>query len=644
MKLHSLHIKGFRRHYESNIYFSDATFLIGSNNVGKSSIFKALDYLLNDKRKMDDADFFQILNDNNENEKIASTVEITGVFRDVPHEAEKWMGFNKQRLFQYEVDTNSKETGLQIHYRKTFTSSGQCKIEMKQKGMVIKEQYSACKTLNDLIEAGLNNTAVDILFCDKPKTTKINQKVLIGLQDLNVPELEELFDIDQSEEIWFENPGGIPGNVLSRLPKFLLIPDIAKTETLSGKKGALIDTLSSLFEDVRNASENFKNAQYYLNELAKELDPNDEDSEFHRLIKELNRVVSDVFPNAFFNAQANLSDATQVIEPQFDVSLGSNIHTDVNNQGAGVIRSAIFALLRYRSMRENRKRIYAKEYVKPLIIAFEEPEIYLHPKAAQQMRETIYELASDKNNQIIATTHSPYMIDLGKSSSQILNSFHLKERAIEKGGERIPIEYVKINPFNVSDSFKKLMQNERDFLKMLIKIDDSVAKIFFAKHVLIVEGDTEEVVLKESIERLPEEFKNEVIYDWEIIKARGKATIISLVKYLKAMGIDPWVIHDMDNNNPNAKNFNRPILEAIGSPNRRFMLENCIEDILGYKPPTKDKPYAAYKYIINNWTSEWKSLPQKWRNILENIFFGKNQDESTNLLIASTVDNEDNNL
>jgi predicted ATP-dependent endonuclease of OLD family len=58
---------------------------------------------------------------------------------------------------------------------------------------------------------------------------------------------------------------------------------------------------------------------------------------------------------------------------------------------------------------------------------------------------------------------------------------------------------------------------------MLLKVDDSIAKVFFAKNVLIIEGDTEEVVIKETISRMPEELRKIFSYDWEIVKARGKA-------------------------------------------------------------------------------------------------------------------------
>lgn len=60
MYLHSLRIQGFRKHYDTTIVFSDSTFLIGENNVGKSSILYALDYLLNNKQKVNPNEYFHV--------------------------------------------------------------------------------------------------------------------------------------------------------------------------------------------------------------------------------------------------------------------------------------------------------------------------------------------------------------------------------------------------------------------------------------------------------------------------------------------------------------------------------------------------------------------------------------------------------
>ena len=50
-----------------------------------------------------------------------------------------------------------------------------------------------------------------------------------------------------------------------------------------------------------------------------------------------------------------------------------------------------------------------------------------------------------------------------------------------------------------------------------------------------------------------------------------------------------------------------------------FVLENCIEDVLGYTAPTSDKPYKAYCYIKGNW-KEWKDVSKHWKTIIQKIF------------------------
>ena len=46
--------------------------------------------------------------------------------------------------------------------------------------------------------------------------------------------------------------------------------------------------------------------------------------------------------------------------------------------------------------------------------------------------------------------------------------------------------------------------------------------MLFCKKVLIIEGDTEQVVLSETISKLPESLKNEILSDWYILRAEEK--------------------------------------------------------------------------------------------------------------------------
>ena len=171
----------------------------------------------------------------------------------------------------------------------------------------------------------------------------------------------------------------------------------------------------------------------------------------------------------------------------------------------------------------------------------------------------------------------------------------------------------------MTQEFSSLVDNEKDYLKMFLKMDDEVSKIFFSKKVLIVEGDTEEIVLKQYINLLPKTVKDKLLSSWSILKARGKPVIISILKYLKAMRFkEIKVMHDGDYGVEKAECYNPKIKEALECDDNLFVLDKCIEDILGYDAPSSDKPYKAYMRTL-----EWKNysnIPQKCKDIFEKIF------------------------
>lgn len=606
MQLYSLSVEGFRKHLDTKIIFSDSTFLIGENNVGKSSILYALDYLLGASSTIPLEEFYAIEQDG-ERKIVAENIVFTAEFRKIPQEASLWRGF-KGRLLKYEPDENDPlDTGLKFIYRKTYPRSGKVKIETLENPKILKSEFENCENVQQYLDAGLleNELTEEIRKIKYDKKLTAKEKALFDV-------IESLFDVDDCQECWSENPGGIPQNVLSKLPKYLLIPAQDSEGEISGPTGTLQKTLNELFNEVREKSENYKRAQEYLNKLAKELDPSDENTEISKMIGELNSIIADVFPHTGISAAANLSDADKVIKPAFDIQMNSNVATTSKLQGTGLIRSTVFALLRYKALKDNQKDTTQE---RQLIIGFEEPEIYLHPNAINKMRDTIYSLAETGNNQIICTTHSPYMIDLSKKPKQTLNSLSLITTRIEDY-DALTVESL---PFSITKEFLELQEDEKNYIKMLLRVEDAIAKCFFVKKVLIVEGDTEQVVLTETISKMPSKIKTEIKAEWYILRARGKAAIIPLIKYLKAMRIDIYVMHDKDSETPGAVIFNEPIKRVLDNDNHLFVLENCVEDVLGYSAPSSDKPYKAYCFIKDNW-KEWKNIDNKWKAIVEAIF------------------------
>ncbi len=600
MKLHSLKINGFKRIESAEILFGDATFLIGPNNAGKSSVLKAIEKLLSATKTISSQEYFSIIDEETgETKPSVDTIVLEAEFRNLPVEANNWRGF-KGRIFTYQVN-DSDDTGLSVTYRKTFALGKDVVIEFRSKDRDIKPEFSGLKTAQELINKGLAAAEVEELFPDL--TSKLSNK---GAPE-KLEQLDAIWDVKETET-WFHNPGGIPGNVLKMLPRFLLIPaDTSVNEIEGTSTGVLGKTLHELFDDVRGASNNYVKAQEYLNKLAEELDPQDSGSEFGKMIGELNSVLASVFPDSKLHATASLSDPKTALKPTFNVEMSSNVKTPVSQQGSGMIRAAAFGMLRFRqkwlSKRED------DHHSRSLIVCFEEPEIYLHPSAANQMRDSIYELSGNES-QIVATTHSPFIIDLSRKPKQILNSLRLDADGI-----------IKSTPFNVTEAYKVLDADNKAHVKMILRVDDHVARVFFTKHIVIVEGDTEEVVIKETLKRLPKEQYLKIISDFEIVKARGKASIIGLVKYLVAMGITPIVVHDRDSGVTGAEIFNQPIADALGGVGKIIQMCENIEDEIGYKAPTYEKPFKAY-LETQKWGDEWESVPEKWKQKMLEIFDG----------------------
>lgn len=593
MRLNTIEIHNFRKLNDVEVKFDEATFLIGANNSGKSSTLDAIEYLVTDK-KLDASCRSKFINKEGNEEECHGEVIIEGLFDNVEADIINQRGFNASRLNSYTDEHGNIK--YKFKYRVRLSDDNKFHREMQMHSQVLKPEFSECRTWQDFIDNGAPKGLFDRI---EKLNRALSARDKTGLEE-NYP---SLFAVKENIE-WFENPGGISGNVLSQLPRFLKInADVLTNEMDAAKSGTLHNLLSFIFDNVRKKSEHYKNAVEELKELSKEMDPTDKEGAFGQLMKGLNDVVNDVFPNASINVDTDLTKADS-LKPIFGVSMRSNVTTDVSHQGTGLIRSAVFALLRFHKQRtENEMEIDDRG----LIIGFEEPELFLHPNAAENMRRVIYDLAGD-TNQIVATTHSPYMIDLSKRPKQILNSYTVGTQ-----------DFASVKAFNLTKEFLALQDDEKTRIKMVQKIDDYVARVFFAQKVVIVEGDTEDIVFKHTIEVMPEEVKKSIGSKYQIIKATGKATMISFIKYLKALGVDLFVVHDEDSDTPGAFVMNAPILEALDNDEtKRLMMRNCIEDELGYEAPRSDKPYEAYTFV-KKWNT-WGDVPKKWKEKMKFVF------------------------
>ena len=110
----------------------------------------------------------------------------------------------------------------------------------------------------------------------------------------------------------------------------------------------------------------------------------------------------------------------------FEMSLGNkNFSVALEDWGSGTRNRTqiLMTILRAKKISESSN---VSDKITPTII-IEEPESFLHPSAQAEFGRIIQDLAEELKVQVIVTTHSPYMLSLDNSTSNIL-----LERCVER--------------------------------------------------------------------------------------------------------------------------------------------------------------------------------------------------------------------
>lgn len=424
MRLHEIKIDNFRKLKGCTIGFRDSTFLIGANNAGKSSVFSAIQLLHSAKNALRE-DYSKTYNADDDLYEYSEEIEMVAEYHNLPEEAKEWVGF-KGRIIQVD-NPLPDESNNSIVYKKVWSiTQSKPKVYMLEHPKAPKEQFVGATQVSELVSDTFSEEFLKEFFGEGNFTKKLTIKaVKEKLEDLN-----DYWEVQEDQDPqWVENPGGIPGNVLSKLPRIVVVPAESCVAELTSSSGALHSLLGDLFEQVRSNSQNYEQAQRFLNELASELNPSDVETDFGKLIQELNGMVHNLFPDSLVHVSAALDKPEKTIKPQFSVELESNVKTEVSYQGHGMIRATAFQLLRFVQEFVNKNA----DNPRSTIFCFEEPEIYLHPSAANQLRDSLYELAGP-SCQIVATTHSPYMVNLGTDKSISLTKFSHSENGFTGTG------------------------------------------------------------------------------------------------------------------------------------------------------------------------------------------------------------------
>lgn len=176
----------------------------------------------------------------------------------------------------------------------------------------------------------------------------------------------------------------------------------------------------------------------------------------------------------------------------------------------------------------------AEDKITPIVVV-EEPESFLHPSAQAEFGKVLRTLSTDLGIQIIATTHSPYMLNQDNPSSNILLCRQSKR------GKHLDAEVVDTSGDNWMAPFA-------EHLGIAPQEFNSWRPVFssFRSRVLLVEGPTD----KEYFEFLQKNKMNSAQLDdgIEVVPYEGKDTLKNtlLVKFVLSKLEQVFITYDLD--------------------------------------------------------------------------------------------------
>lgn len=404
--------------------------------------------------------------------------------------------------------------------------------------------------------------------------------------------------LDQSNATgeWRANPTGIPEAIKALFPEPLVIGAMedaaedaskAKTNTTIGK---LLGEFTAAIEDAHSSE-----VQLVLQRLRNSFSASgaQRSAALQRFDEAASALVSDFFPGVRIHLELQVPDIGAMLKAgTIKVSEREGVVRDFETLGHGAQRSIQMALVRYLAETQHRADQDTTAPVQRLLL-IDEPELYLHPQAIEQVRSALAALATN-GYQVLITTHSPLMI--GRDAI-------CDTRLVRKNAD---------GSTTVAQSVQAALQQHNDdpksHLHTLLELKNS-SEWLFSDNVLLVEGKTERRILPKMVEVATG--KSLPARKTALVELQGAAAMTKCMDVLSALGIASQGIADLDFALTHARHLTpaekfepllcmvRQQLAALSASDSMIKLaENGLpcrprDKELGYKPSETVKIWAA---------------------------------------------------
>ena len=564
MKIQTIEIKNWRSIKELKISAQDLMIIIGQNNHGKSNLLSAILFFFGEI-KHQDLDFSQGA------QELFVEIEFTNL--------------DKQDQTTFAKYLTQREA---IKVRKTAFLGG----SFEYKGWVqacaedfLKEEnagnYTNRETANSLP-----------LYQYLPSTGRLTKQHIATAQQeyiqANLVHLTFNYELETTNFMGAKSVAkGIFGEVYF-LPAIKNAADdfISKDTSIFGKLlGEVVEAMSQDNSDWQRTKEQLEGLFSKFSKYIGGQENVERPKQLSDLEKDLSQELSSW--NAFFDIELNAPDVDVILKSNASVWINDGTRTDIARKGHGLQRAVTIALIQLISKRQlqaaQNTEIINRAASKSRYFIFEEPELYLHPQAQRALFESFIDL-SETGSQVILCTHSSNLINIDK-----YKSIYIVKKQNEQTGSK------------VTQCEEDLFDgNQKNEWNLSYWINPDRGELFFAEKVILVEGQTDKVIIHALADKL-RIFK----YVYTIIDCGSKGNIPLYIRLLNKFSIPYVVVYDKDhqqNKKVDAINTadatTKLILDEIDDElGISIELVNDIEEELGYESGKSGKPFQALQRI-----------------------------------------------
>jgi putative ATP-dependent endonuclease of OLD family len=553
MNLHKLIVKNYRsiQGGESGeaVVFKGVDCLVGKNNAGKTNILSAIQFLLNNSEKELDEELYW-------NREPEQKVVVKGLFRldkSELHRVDEGVRTDLEP-FLSEINEDTVEIGVcQIVQAEMDKPNPDAKL-VKSVPVEGEMEFNSFESdhrqwWENATSDDHDDTKTDYRDHLKQNYNLVEEYVDEGKLKQKDPWFKAYLkcvdknDIDADHDaVPLDIPSGVETPLFEQLlPRPINIPAVREVESATQRSGELGQLQKALSEAIQDTLDN--EVQDQLETLRGRLAPDGNQDRFNA-ISIIEENITQHLQETFTDRRASLTfpDFTSeyvLRDMQLEIDETDLEGLSMKNVGEGVKRTLIFSLLRtLADLREETLNLRTRSEEcseeetnqRPLLILYEEADLFLHPQLQTTLVSAFNQLV-DNNAQVIFSTHSPVMVryDTGNDSERSADTINVVRKE----------ETTTVSQFH--RALEKIGHPGTERMTRLHRISSYI----FADTVLLVEGDTDQIILEKIAPYFNSEW-NFNIQNIPVIEVSGKDYVPVFKKVLSELGITAYSVLDRD--------------------------------------------------------------------------------------------------